>query len=71
MLPATRDDPRKRKPDITVAKQELGWAPRVRVEDGLVKAIAYFKKELEESGEIKPTGSVPSKPHSKSRGGYR
>jgi UDP-glucuronate decarboxylase len=65
MLPATKDDPRKRKPDITVAKRELGWEPRVRVEDGLAKAIAYFKKELEESGEIQPTGSNPSKPHQK------
>jgi len=29
MLPATKDDPRKRKPDITVAGRELGWKPQV------------------------------------------
>jgi len=30
MLPATKDDPRKRKPDITVAGRELGWKPQVK-----------------------------------------
>ena len=29
MLPATKDDPRKRKPDITVAGREIGWKPQV------------------------------------------
>lgn len=62
MLPATKDDPRQRKPDITTAKEQLGWAPRVPVKEGLVKAIEYFRKELEDSGEIIPTGPVASKP---------
>ena len=34
-LPATKDDPRQRKPDITLARTELGWEPRVLVADGL------------------------------------
>ena len=38
-LPSTTDDPRQRKPDITTAKREIGWAPRVGVEEGLRKAI--------------------------------
>ena len=51
MLPATKDDPKQRRPDITTAKTHLGWEPRVPVRDGLAKAIAYFAKELAASGE--------------------
>lgn len=48
--PAT-DDPQKRKPDISKAKEILNWEPKVSLEDGLAKTIAYFKAELEqESG---------------------
>lgn len=68
MLPATADDPRQRKPDIGVAREKLGWRPRVNVRDGLAKTIAYFRRELEESGEIRPTGPMASKPHSMGRG---
>lgn len=66
MLPATKDDPRQRRPDITTAKMQLNWEPKVPVRVGLAKAIAYFAKELEESGEIVPTGSDPTKPNAKS-----
>ncbi len=38
------DDPKRRKPDISVAKKMLGWEPKVMVDEGLVKTIAYFKK---------------------------
>lgn len=61
-LPATLDDPKQRKPDITCAQRELGWAPQVPVSVGLEKAIAYFRKELEASGEIIPTGPDASRP---------
>lgn len=61
-LPATRDDPRQRKPDITTAKEQIGWEPKVPVKEGLAKAIEYFRKELKESGEIIPTGPIASKP---------
>lgn len=37
------DDPCKRKPDITIAKNKLGWQPKVSLEQGLVKTIEYFK----------------------------
>jgi len=43
MLPATKDDPKKRKPDITLAQAQLGWSPVVRVKDGLAKTIEYFR----------------------------
>ena len=65
MLPATKDDPKQRRPDITTAKLHLGWEPRVAVRDGLAKAIAYFAKELAASGEIVPTGPDASKPQKK------
>ena len=65
MLPATKDDPRQRKPDITVAKEQLGWEPKVSVRVGLAKAIEYFRKELQDSGEIIPTGPDAAKPQQK------
>lgn len=37
------DDPRQRKPDITLARNELKWEPKVNLEDGLIKTIDYFK----------------------------
>jgi hypothetical protein len=37
------DDPRRRCPDITLAKSELKWAPRVSLEEGLGKTLEYFK----------------------------
>jgi len=40
------DDPLRRKPDITRAKTILHWEPKVHLEDGLQKTIAYFKKEV-------------------------
>lgn len=38
-----QDDPRRRKPDITLAKQLLGFEPKVKLEEGLAKTIEYFK----------------------------
>lgn len=43
-LPA--DDPRKRKPDITLAQKHLGWQPKVSLNDGLKKTIVYFDELL-------------------------
>lgn len=42
-----QDDPVRRKPDISLAKKMLGWGPKVSLEDGLKKTIAYFKTRLE------------------------
>ena len=40
--PLPEDDPRQRQPDISKAKQLLGWEPKVQLEEGLKKTIAYF-----------------------------
>lgn len=40
------DDPKQRQPDISKAKKELGWEPKVSLEDGLEKTIEYFRKVL-------------------------
>lgn len=47
--PLPQDDPRKRKPDITRARNTLGWEPQVKLRDGLEKTIAYFR-ELHAAG---------------------
>jgi len=46
--PLPHDDPRQRQPDITLAKSALEWEPKVRLEDGLVETIAYFRRLLEQ-----------------------
>jgi UDP-glucuronate decarboxylase len=40
------DDPKQRKPDITLVKKELGWVPKVEIEEGLTKTIEYFENIL-------------------------
>ncbi|MDI6883502.1 MAG: SDR family oxidoreductase [Patescibacteria group bacterium] len=44
--PLPIDDPRRRKPDISLAKKKLGWYPKINLETGLRKTIDYFKEEL-------------------------
>jgi UDP-glucuronate decarboxylase len=41
--PLPPDDPRQRKPDITLARAELGWEPKVDLETGIGRTIEYFK----------------------------
>ena len=62
LLPASQDDPSQRRPDISTAKDKISWAPKVTVEDGLKKTIAYFQTVLDEAGEIIPTGPGAAKP---------
>lgn len=38
------DDPKKRRPDITLAKRMLGWEPKVQLREGLTKTIEYFRR---------------------------
>lgn len=38
------DDPKQRQPDIRLAKEKLGWEPKVELEEGLIKTIEYFRK---------------------------
>ena len=41
--PLPGDDPKQRKPDITLAKEKLGWEPKVNLDEGVTKAIDFFK----------------------------
>jgi UDP-glucuronate decarboxylase len=43
-----KDDPTRRRPDISLAQQKLGWQPQVPLEEGLQKTIAYFDGLLQE-----------------------
>ncbi|MBU5637197.1 SDR family oxidoreductase [Geomonas sp. Red69] len=44
--PLPADDPKQRQPDISLAKQMLGWEPKVSVDDGLKQTIDYFRSVL-------------------------
>ena len=44
--PLPQDDPKQRKPDITRAREILGWEPRINLAEGLVPTIAYFRSKL-------------------------
>jgi len=46
--PLPEDDPRKRQPDISLAKEHLGWKPKVNLEQGLKQTIAYFSTFFDE-----------------------
>ncbi|MBU6142135.1 SDR family oxidoreductase [Patescibacteria group bacterium] len=45
-VPLPKDDPRRRKPDITLAKKFLKWTPTVPLDEGLEKTIAYFRTKI-------------------------
>ena len=42
-LPLPKDDPKQRRPNISLAKAELGWQPRIRLQDGLKPTVAFFR----------------------------
>lgn len=46
--PLPQDDPRQRQPDIAMAREHLGWEPKVGLEDGLKETIRYFRALLDE-----------------------
>jgi nucleoside-diphosphate-sugar epimerase len=48
--PLPQDDPKQRKPDITLARKSLGWEPKIRLEEGIVKTIEWFKRNLDKDG---------------------
>ena len=45
-LPLPSDDPKQRRPDITLAKEALGWEPKVPLEQGLDRTIEYFRQAI-------------------------
>ena len=57
--PLPQDDPKQRRPDITFAKEHLGWSPRIALEEGLKPTIAYFRSLLLDMGvELQPFSPV-------------
>jgi len=44
--PLPEDDPKQRQPDISLAKEKLGWEPVIKLDEGLSKTIEYFKSVL-------------------------
>ena len=44
------DDPKQRKPDITLAKNLLGWKPSIELDEGLISTIEYFRTLIQERG---------------------
>lgn len=44
--PLPQDDPKQRRPDISLAKETLGWEPKIPLETGLEKTVAYFRDRL-------------------------
>ena len=44
--PLPTDDPKTRRPDITAARRDLDWEPRVPLDEGLSKTIEYFRTLL-------------------------
>jgi dTDP-glucose 4,6-dehydratase len=49
-LPLPEDDPKTRRPDITIAREVLGWEPRIPLREGLEKTIPYFREQVERYG---------------------
>ena len=47
--PLPQDDPKRRKPDITLAKEKLNWEPKISVDEGLKRTIEDFDKRLREN----------------------
>ncbi|MCK5784143.1 MAG: SDR family oxidoreductase [Desulfobacterales bacterium] len=47
--PLPTDDPTQRKPDITVARKKLEWEPKIELDEGLKKTIAYFENLMKDS----------------------
>jgi UDP-glucuronate decarboxylase len=45
-MPLPPDDPSQRQPDITLARKELDWSPKIEIEEGLLKTIHYFRMIL-------------------------
>ncbi|MDQ1387250.1 MAG: dTDP-glucose 4,6-dehydratase, partial [Acidobacteriaceae bacterium] len=46
--PLPQDDPKQRRPDITKARQLLGWEPKIQLEAGLKMSLDYFRKAVAE-----------------------
>ncbi len=72
MKPLPADDPKRRRPDITLAEEELGWRPQVSLQEGLTKTIHYFDDLLREPAARRgtPPGACDSDPRHHLRGDF-
>jgi UDP-glucuronate decarboxylase len=57
--PLPQDDPIQRQPDISLAREKLGWEPRVPLRDGLAPTIEYFERLLSEGDSASTTSATP------------
>jgi len=59
--PLPEDDPQRRQPEITAAREKLGWEPRVSLENGLARTLPYFQSSLQNLAKLgPPAGSDPA-----------
>jgi len=58
--PLPKDDPKQRRPDISQAREKLGWEPKVALADGLRETVDYFRRTLDFTAELAPTTSLPN-----------
>ena len=56
--PLPQDDPRLRRPDITRAREVLGWEPKMPFEEGMRRTIAWFRERLERSDSDPPAAAL-------------
>lgn len=56
------DDPKQRRPDITKAREILGWEPEVDLRDGLVRTVAWYREELSSKGYVGGSGDPGQSP---------
>lgn len=58
-LPLPEDDPKQRRPDITKAKEKLGWEPKVPLSEGLKSTIQFFEGKLQKSSSNPKLHALP------------
>jgi UDP-glucuronate decarboxylase len=63
--PLPADDPKQRKPDISIARKELGWEPKIPLREGLRRTIEYFDQLLTEMGVAMASSPVVTIGHAK------
>jgi UDP-glucuronate decarboxylase len=51
--PLPADDPKQRRPDITLAREVLSWEPTIQLREGLLRMISYFRNRLEAESVVK------------------
>ena len=63
IMPIPKDDPRRRRPDISRAKECMGWQPRVPMMEGIKKTVEYFRRELRHNKDGSPNVYPPEDYH--------